>query len=83
MLLNDPASLASSGSLSSANRTSKPPDAISVAALATRRSGLKTRVLVRNPSSPAANVISSTPKLRVVLRVVKVRETSVNGNASK
>ena len=83
MSLNDRASRASSGSRSSSSLVSRPPEAISPAALATRRSGPSTPRLMVKPSRPAATVMRVTPTESVVAMVARVLRTESSGNASK
>ena len=83
MLLNDSANRASSGSRSSSSRTSRPPEAMSVATDATLRNGRNTLLLLENPNRPPTIVINKIPRIKVVRIVFSVRSTSVKGNASK
>ena len=66
--LNELASSARSGSASGAMRASRPPEAISPAALDTRVSGRSSRRLVHQPRPAANSVVTPAPMASAVAR---------------
>ncbi len=68
MPLNELARSARSGSASGAMRASRPPEAISLAAVDTRDNGSSRRRLVHHPSAAANSVVTPAPMAIAVAR---------------